>query len=165
MNTISGKEWKRLWYFDRTKVVFQAFYFFFLSAFVTRLVYFPIYLKQLGLSASYAGILSGVNPFARGAGAPIMGYVADETNSRKLVFLVSLASHTLANMLLLIPRPSELECQSRVAMDTPKHPYNKTWMEKSLNRPFSLVHFVFPIQTYSCLHVFFLMNKTKDKIS
>ena len=105
-----------------------------MSAFVTKLVYLPIYLKQLGLSASYAGILTGVNPFARGAGAPIMGYVADETNSRKLVFLVSLASHILAPVLLLIPRPSEPECQSRIVMETPKHPYNKTWMEKSLNK-------------------------------
>ena len=133
MNKTSGKEWKIHWYFDRTKVIFQAFYFFFMSAFVTRMVYLPIYLKQLGLRASYAGILAGVIPFARGAGAPIMGYVADETNSRKLVFLVSLASHTLAPVLLLIPRPSEPECQSRVAVETPRHPHNNTWMEKSLN--------------------------------
>ena len=119
---------------DRTKVTFQAFYFFFLSAIMTRLVFLPIYLKQLGLNASYAGILLGVIPFARGAGAPIMGYAADETNSRKLVFLISLASHTLAPILLLIPRPSEPECQSRVAMETPKHSSNKIWMEKSLNK-------------------------------
>ena len=131
---MSGKGWKSHWSFDRTKFIFQAFYFFFLSGFSTRLVYFPIYLKQLGLSASYVGIISGVIPFARGAGAPIMGYVADETNSRKLVFLISLASQTLAPVLLLIPRPSEPECQSRVAMETPKHPYNKTWIDKSLNK-------------------------------
>ena len=131
---MTGKGWKSHWSFDRTKVIFQAFYFFFLSAFVTRLVYLPIYLKQLGLSASYAGILSGVIPFARGAGAPIMGYLADETNSRKLVFLVSLASQTLAPVLLLIPRPSKPECQSRVAMETPKHSHNRTWIEKSLNK-------------------------------
>ena len=131
---MSGKGRKRHWSFDRTKLIFQAFYFFFTSAFVTKLVYVPIYLKQLGLSASYAGILSGVIPLARGTGAPIMGYVADETNSRKLVFLVSLASQTLAPVLLLIPRPSEPECQSRVATETPKHPHNKTWMEKSLNK-------------------------------
>ena len=114
--------------------MFQAFYFFFLSAFITRLVYFPIYLKQLGLNASYVGILLGVIPFARGVGAPIMGYVADETNSRKLIFLVSLASHTLVPILLLIPRTSKPECQSRVFMETPKLLYNKTWMEKSLNK-------------------------------
>ncbi|XP_020603434.1 major facilitator superfamily domain-containing protein 6-like [Orbicella faveolata] len=134
MDTVSGKGWKSHWSFDRTKFIFQAFYFFFLSAFVTRLVYLPIYLKQLGLNANYVGILSGVIPLARGAGAPIIGYVADETNSRKLAFLVSLVSQTLAPILLLIPRPSEPECQSRVAMETPKHPYNKTWMEKSLNK-------------------------------
>ena len=131
---MSGKEWKIHWYFDRTKVIFQAFYFFFMSAFITRSVYLPIYFKQLGLSASHAGILLGVTPFARGVGAPIMGYVADETNSRKLVFLISLATHTLAPVLLLIPRPSKSDCQSRVAMETQKLPYNKTWMEKSLNK-------------------------------
>ena len=132
MDTVSGKEWKSHWSFDRTKFTFQAFYFFFLSAFVTRLVYLPIYLKQLGLHASYVGILTGVIPLARGAGAPIMGYVADETNSRKLVFLVSLASQTLAPVLLLIPRPSKPECQSRIAMET--HPYEKASLEKSLNK-------------------------------
>lgn len=134
MDTMSGKEWESHRSFDRTKLIFQAFYFFFLSAFITRLVYFPIYLKQLGLNASYVGILLGVIPFARGVGAPIMGYVADKTNSRKLVFLVSLASHTLVPILLLIPRTSKPECQSRVAIETPKQPYNKTWMEKSLNK-------------------------------
>ena len=136
MNTMSGKRWKSHWSFDRTKFIFQAFYFFFLSAFVTRLVYLPIYLKQLGLNASYAGILAGVIPFARGAGAPIMGYAADETNSRKLVFLVSLASQTLAPVLLLIPRPSGPECQSGVAMETPNHSPNRTWIGKSLNKTY-----------------------------
>ena len=134
MDTISEKGWRSHPSFDRTKFIFQAFYFFFLSAFITRLVYFPIYLKQLGLSASYVGILLGVIPFARGAGAPIMGYVADETNSRKLVFLLSLASHTILPILLLIPRTSQPECQSGVAMEAPRLPYNKTWMEKSLNK-------------------------------
>ena len=136
MNTMSGKRWKSHWSFDRTKFIFQAFYFFFLSAFVTRLVYLPIYLKQLGLNASYAGILAGVIPFARGAGAPIMGYVADETNLRKLVFLVSLVSHALAPVLLLIPRPSGPECQSGVAMETPNHSPNRTWIGKSLNKTY-----------------------------
>ena len=131
---MSGEGWKTHLSFDRTKVIFQAFYFFFLSAFMMRLVFLPIYLKQLGLNAAYVGILLGVIPFARGVGAPIMGYVADETNSRKLVFLVSLVLHTLVPVLLLIPRPSVPECQSRVAMETPKHPYKKTWMEKSLNK-------------------------------
>ena len=130
---MSEKGWKRHLSFDRTKVLFQGFYFFFLSAFTLRTAYLPMYLKQLGLSASYAGILLGVIPFAGGVGAPIMGYAADETNSRKLVFLVSLASHTVAPVLLLIPRPSEPVCQSTVAMETPQHTNNKTWMEKSLN--------------------------------
>ena len=131
---MSGEGWIKHLSFDTTKLKFQAFYFFFLSAFMMRLVYLPIYLKQLGLNASYAGILLGVIPFARGAGAPVMGYAADETNSRKLVFLVSLVLHSLVPILLLIPQPSKPECQSRIAMETLKHIFNKTRMEKSLNK-------------------------------
>ena len=131
---MSGEGWIKHLSFDTTKLKFQAFYFFFLSAFMMRLVYLSIYLKQLGLNASYAGILLGVLPFARGAGAPVMGYAADETNSRKLVFLVSLVLHSLVPILLLIPRPSKPECQSRIAMETLKHIFNKTRMEKSLTK-------------------------------
>ena len=119
------------WPFDRTNLIFQAFYFFFLSAFSTRVIYLPLYLKQLGLSSSYVGILTGVIPFTRGAGAPIMGYVADETNSRKFVFLLSTAMHTLVPILLLIPRPSKPECQSNAVKETLEKPYNEAFRNKT----------------------------------
>ncbi|KAL9954965.1 hypothetical protein ACROYT_G042556 [Oculina patagonica] len=147
-----GKERKMHWSFDRTNFIFQAFYFFFLSAFATRLIYLPIYLKQLGLSASYVGILSGVIPFTRGAGAPIMGYVADETNSRKLVFLLSIASHTLTPILLLIPRPSEPECQSYVVMEMPEKPYNAAFYNKSDIRTTKLLNQANTNHDYSFLN-------------
>ncbi|KAL9952757.1 hypothetical protein ACROYT_G040052 [Oculina patagonica] len=129
--TMAEKERGNKWTFDRINFTFQAFYFCFLSSFAAKLVYLPIYLKQLGLSASYVGILLGMIPFARGAGAPIMGYVADETNSRKLFFLVSIATHTIAPLLLLIPIPSEPECQSKVAMAKIEKPPNGTFQNKS----------------------------------
>ena len=72
-----------------------------------KLVYPPLYVRQLGLGASYAGILSGTAPFIRGVGAPLLGYLADKTNTRKLVFLVSLAAHAVTPILLLIPRPGK----------------------------------------------------------
>ncbi|XP_078350307.1 major facilitator superfamily domain-containing protein 6-like [Oculina patagonica] len=128
---MAEKERGNKWTFDRINFTFQAFYFCFLSSFAAKLVYLPIYLKQLGLSASYVGILLGMIPFARGAGAPIMGYVADETNSRKLFFLVSIATHTIAPLLLLIPIPSEPECQSKVAMAKIEKPPNGTFQNKS----------------------------------
>ena len=105
----------RQWYCNGVKLTFGAFYFFFLSSFTTKCVYLPIYLKQLGLTASYVGILSGMVPFIRGAGAPILGYVADRTNTRKVVFLLSLAAHALIPVLLLIPRPDEPICQTNVS--------------------------------------------------
>lgn len=117
---------RRQWSIDRSKLAFQAFYYFFLSSFYTRIIYFPLYLKQLGLSASYAGILTGVIPFIRGAGAPILGYVADKTKLRKAVFLLSITVHTLTPILQLIPQTDEPTCQSTVAMGTKEFAYNKT---------------------------------------
>ena len=43
------------------------------------------------------------------------------------VFLVSLATHTIAPLLLLIPRSSEPECQSTVAVERLEKPYNGTF--------------------------------------
>ena len=131
-----GEKWrKHKSSLNTTSFIFKGFYFFFLSAFVTRLVYLPIYLKQLGLSARYLGILSGITPFTRGAGASIIGYLADETNSRKLVFLVSTATFTLAPKLLLIPRPSEPACGSNGVLQTSVNVYlNKTSTDKSFIR-------------------------------
>ncbi|KAL9952756.1 hypothetical protein ACROYT_G040051 [Oculina patagonica] len=119
------------WSLDRINFTFPAFYFCFLSSFCLKQVYLPIYLKQLGLSASYVGILLAMIPFTRGAAAPIMGYVADKTNSRKLVFLFSLATRTVAPLLLLIPRPSEPECQSKLATAKLEKPFNGTFQNKT----------------------------------
>ncbi|KAJ7388154.1 hypothetical protein OS493_039529, partial [Desmophyllum pertusum] len=83
-------------------------------------------LPKLGLSASYVGILTGMTPFIRGAGAPILGYVADKMNLRKIVFMLSISAHTLTPILLLIPRPTEPICQSSVAMETLQRIYNDT---------------------------------------
>lgn len=95
--------------------MFRAFYFFFASATVIKrvylkLVYPPLYFRQLGVGASYAGILSGAAPFIRGVDAHLLGYLADKTSTRKPVFLVSLAAHAVTPILLLIPRPGKQLC-------------------------------------------------------
>ena len=100
--------------FPRESFIFRAFYFFFMSAAVMKMAYPSVYFKQLGLGASYAGILSVTVPFIRGVGAPLLAYLADKTNKRKLVFLVSIAAHTVTPILLLIsPTGKQLCCFSR----------------------------------------------------
>ena len=95
--------------------IFKAFYFFFVSAMVMKIAFSPVYYRQLGLSASYTGILSGTAPFIRGVGAPLLGYLADKTSKRKLVFLVSMTANAITPILVLIPRPGEQVCKlSRV---------------------------------------------------
>ena len=102
--------------------IFKGFYFFFVSATVMKLAFPPLYYRQLGLSASYTGILSGTAPFTRGVGAPLLGYLADKTNRRKTVFLVSMTANAIAPILLLIPQPGEQVCKlSRVNRGHP-HP-------------------------------------------
>ena len=96
-------------------LIFKAFYFFFVSATVMKLAFSPVYYRQLGLSASYTGMLSGTAPFIRGVGAPLLGYVADKTNKRKPVFLVSMTANAIAPILVMLPRPGEQVCKlSRV---------------------------------------------------
>ena len=80
-----------------------------------KVAFSPMYYRQLGLSASYTGILSGTAPFIRGVGAPLSGYLADKTNRRKHIFLVSMTANAIAPILLLIPHPGEQVCKlSRV---------------------------------------------------
>ena len=97
---------------SRNAFIFKAFYFFYWSAAVIKMAYPPVYFKQLGLGASYVGVLSGTVPFIRGVSAPLVAYLADKTNKRKTVFLVSVAAHTVTPILLLIPRPGKHLCSS-----------------------------------------------------
>ena len=102
-------------------LIFKAFYFFFVSATVMKIAFSPVYYRQLGLSASYTGILSGTAPFIRGVGAPLLGYLADKTNRRKHIFLVSMTANAKAPILLLIPHTGEQVCKlSRVNRGHPQ---------------------------------------------
>ena len=98
-------------FLTRKPVIFRAFQFFFVSTTVMKVAFYPVYFKQLGIGANYAGILSGAAPFARGFGAPLLGYLADKTNRRKPLFLVSLAAQAVTPILLLIPQPGEQLCK------------------------------------------------------
>ena len=93
--------------------LFKAFYFFFIPASTGVSSYFPIYLKQLGLSASYAGILAGLAPVLAGIGATVFGFVADKNKLWKLILLVSLAANAITPVLYVIPQPDKGECNKQ----------------------------------------------------
>ena len=92
---------------------FKVFYFFYIPTWSGMCSYFPIYLKQLGLSASYAGILAGLAPILRGVGAIVFGFVADKTEFWKFILLVSLAANAITPVLYAIPQQEKGECDIR----------------------------------------------------
>lgn len=85
-------------------VVLKLFYFFALSSFSLKVVYMPLYFKQVGLPALYAGILAGLPPFIRGFGALLLGMIADKLKKRRILFLISLVANATIPLLCLIPR-------------------------------------------------------------
>lgn len=91
-------------------VVCKAFYFFFFSSFVLRFIYTPVYLKQLGLSPSYVGILSGTGPVLRAFGGLFFCYIADKTKSRKVIFVISVLAAAATPFLTTLVQPHKQFC-------------------------------------------------------
>lgn len=102
-------------------VWYKAFYMFFIGAFWMKIVYLPLYFKQIGLPAHYAGVLAGISPFLRGAGSFFLGFLAEKPETRKVVLLMSLVAQILTPLLCLIPHPADPSLHS---------PYlkNGTWV-------------------------------------
>ncbi|XP_001639031.2 uncharacterized protein LOC5519111 [Nematostella vectensis] len=97
--------------FEKQQIlVLKLFYFFGLSSLSLKVVYMPLYFKQVGLPASYAGILAGIPPFIRGGGALFLGFLADKFNLRRNLFLVSLVANMVIPLLCLIPRVEYPAC-------------------------------------------------------
>ncbi|XP_031555396.1 major facilitator superfamily domain-containing protein 6-like [Actinia tenebrosa] len=102
-------------------VWYKAFYMFFIGAFWMKIVYLPLYFKQIGLPAHYAGVLAGISPFLRGAGSFFLGLLAEKPETRKVVLLMSLVAQIVTPLLCLIPHPAD---------PIPQGPYmkNGTWV-------------------------------------
>lgn len=93
-----------------TKLLYlRGFYAFYFSSMMLRLVYSPVYFKQLGLSSTYTGILNGAGPFINAFGGLLFCYIADKTNKSKIIFLVSLLACVANPLLLTFPQTPCLE--------------------------------------------------------
>lgn len=90
---------------------YRVFYFVFYCGYIPFLLYFPLYLKHIGLNAFQVGIISGVRPLFQGLATPLLISISDRLNSRKILFICSSVIAILKILgLFLFLRPSKQRC-------------------------------------------------------
>ena len=93
-----------------TLLPYKVFYFVFFAGFGLW-PYLPLYFKQLGLSASEAGLLAGIRPIIQFIGSPFWSLLADKFKARKGVLLFSIIAWLVMTLSLLIPVPRKTYCE------------------------------------------------------
>lgn len=76
--------------FEREYLIPKGFYFFFFGAQGSLIPYLSLFLKQLELSASQVGIITGIKPYIAFFFIPIWGAVADRYQKSKIIFIMSM---------------------------------------------------------------------------
>jgi MFS family permease len=97
---------------DRTLITYKAFYFLFFAGFGSTFPYLTIYFKQMGLTASYVGTLSGIRPLVQFVSGPFWAYLADKYRSRKLVLSLSVVAWLIFTLALAFPQPKKTKCDT-----------------------------------------------------
>ena len=85
----SGSQ-KHLFGINKSYLVPKFFYFFFLSGQGSLLPYLSLFFKELELSASQVGIISGIKPYIAFICIPLWGALADRYKKSRLIFVISL---------------------------------------------------------------------------
>ncbi|KAL4230421.1 hypothetical protein ACF0H5_010803 [Mactra antiquata] len=97
--TETGKMWYTI---DKQLLPVKGIYFFFLAAVGDLLPFITIYMRQLGLSSTEAGIIYGVMPFISFFVRPLVGALADKTRRHKLTLMICLLFTGICYCLLLV---------------------------------------------------------------
>jgi MFS family permease len=97
---------------DRTLLTYKVFYFLFFAGFGSTFPYLTIYFKQIGLTASYVGTLSGIRPLVQFVSGPFWAYLADKYRSRKLVLCMSVVAWLIFTLALAFPQPKNTKCDT-----------------------------------------------------
>ncbi|XP_057292972.1 major facilitator superfamily domain-containing protein 6-like [Hydractinia symbiolongicarpus] len=71
----------------------KLFYFFFFAANGTLMPYLVLFFKQLGLTPSQVGIVTGFKPFMSFICTPVWGYIADKYKKTKWIYIISLLAY------------------------------------------------------------------------
>ena len=95
---------------DRTLLTYKAFYFLFFAGFGSTFPYLTIYFKQIGLTASHVGTLSGIRPLVQFVSGPFWAYLADKYRSRKVVLCMSVVAWLIFTLALAFPQPKKTKC-------------------------------------------------------
>jgi len=86
------RRWLNICHCERHLFAIKLFYFTFVGALGVAVAYCVVFLKQIGLSPTQIGIISGVRPALGFVSAPAWGAVADRYNIRRFLMLVSLVA-------------------------------------------------------------------------
>lgn len=95
---------------DRTLLTYKAFYFLFFAGFGSTFPYLTIYFKQIGLTASHVGTLSGIRPLVQFVSGPIWAYIADKYRCRKVVLSMSVIAWIVFTLALAFPHEKKTKC-------------------------------------------------------
>lgn len=97
---------------DRTLLTYKVFYFLFFAGFGSTFPYLTVYFKQIGLTASYVGTLSGIRPLVQFFSGPFWAYLADKYRSRKLVLCMSVVAWLIFTLALAFPHSKKSTCET-----------------------------------------------------
>lgn len=110
-NTDENKKKELTIKLDKDLLKFKAFFFLFFAGFGSTFPYLGIYFKQLGLNASFVGILAGVRPLIQFISGPFWALLADRYKARKAILLFSILAWLVMTLLLAFPRPHKEICK------------------------------------------------------
>lgn len=102
---------QKSWQINKDLLIYKSFYFFYFGALGTILPYFPVYLRQIGLSAFAVGLLVGIRPIIQLASAPFWTVVADKFRKRKSILVMSIMAWLVMTIALVFIEPTEEICE------------------------------------------------------
>lgn len=109
------------WYrINRELLPVKGIYFTFLAGIGALLPFIPVYMKQLGLSSTEAGIIYGVMPFIAFFVRPFFGAVADKLHKHKLILMLcTFLTGILYCLLLVTPeKSSTADTENMISVQT-----------------------------------------------
>ena len=101
----------------------KLFYFFFFAANGSLMPYLILFFKQLQLSPSQVGVVSGLKPFISFLFSPIWGYIADRSRCGRIIYVISLFAY-IGGYVAYSLTPHSDPCKLQTNMSVTKHhPY------------------------------------------
>jgi len=85
---------------------------FFVGTNLLKIIFSAVYFKQIGLSATYVGIVQSASPLSTAVGGISLGYIADRADLRKVIFTIAYLAYATTPFFVTLPQP-EYQCDDR----------------------------------------------------